>query len=57
MTINLFYNSFMTEEQMNDVSTSFFAVWFLARITEVFHLGTMWAFKVSYGSSVGCNLI
>lgn len=47
----------MTDEQIKIVTETFLAVWFLSRITEVFHLGTLWAFKVSYGSSVGCNLI
>jgi hypothetical protein len=47
----------MTDEQIKIVTETFLAVWFLSRITEVFHLGTLWAFKVSYGSSVGCNII
>ena len=45
----------MTKEQISDVTSTFLAVWFLARVTEIFHLGTLWAFKVSYGSSLGCN--
>ena len=45
----------MTNQQISDVTSTFLAVWFLARVTEIFHLGTLWAFKVSYGSSLGCN--
>lgn len=46
---------YMTSEQVSSVTSTFMAVWFLARVTEIFHLGTLWAFKVSYGSSLGCN--
>jgi len=57
LLIHLTTSKLLTEEQLEDVLSSFLAVWFLARITEVFHLGTLWALKVSYGSSVGCALI
>lgn len=34
---------------------TFMPIWALARITEVFQLGTLWGLKVSYGSSAGCD--
>lgn len=47
----------LSGDQSNIVLSTFLAMWFLARITEIFHLGTLWAFKVSYGSTVGCAVI
>jgi hypothetical protein len=56
-SIYLLFATQITDEQLQGVWDSFVAVWFLARITEIFHLGTLWALKVSYGSSVGCSLL
>ena len=56
-SLYLLFATQITDEQLQGVWDSFVAVWFLARITEIFHLGTLWAIKVSYGSSVGCSLL
>ena len=40
-----------------EVGASFIPVWLAGRMTEVFKLGTLWGFKVQYGSSRGLGLL
>ena len=40
-----------------EVGASFIPVWLAGRMTEVFKLGTLWGFKVQYGSSHGLGLL
>ena len=51
-----FYLSSQTSKrEFAVVSETFLPIWALARVTEVFQLGTLWGLKVSYGSSQGCD--
>ena len=41
----------MSPNQLYSSGYSFFPIWAFARFTEIFKLGTYWAFMVQYGSS------
>lgn len=41
----------MTPDELYSSGYSFLPIWAFARFTEVFYLGSMWAFLVQYGSS------
>ena len=51
----IYLSSQTSKREFAVVSETFLPIWALARVTEVFQLGTLWGLKVSYGSSQGCD--